>query len=206
MASVNDEYKKCSKCELFKPLLDFYKRSDKKHLYQSHCILCVRSNNITSSKKHFERLSSQQKGYNKINREKRILYSKLYNQKNREKRREKDKERYRIDIEFRLTQNLRTRIRLALKRNSKSHSTNTLLGCDIPFLKDYLKSLFTLGMSWDNYGEWQVDHIKPCAKFDLIKEENQLKCFNYKNLQPLWALDNLIKKDKYINEKEVCHR
>ena len=52
-------------------------------------------------------------------------------------------------------------------------------------------------MSWNNYGEWHVDHIKPCAKFDLSEEEQQKKCFNYKNLQPLWGEDNLKKGDKY---------
>jgi hypothetical protein len=68
----------------------------------------------------------------------------------------------------------------------------------------HIQSLFKDGMSWDNYGDWQVDHIIPCAAFDLSNIDNQLICFNYKNLQPLWAIDNLIKKDKI--EKEVYHR
>ena len=51
---------------------------------------------------------------------------------------------------------------------------------------------------WDNYGEWHIDHIKPCAKFDLTKLEDQKKCFNYTNLQPLWAIDNYKKRDKIL--------
>ncbi|GAF80419.1 unnamed protein product, partial [marine sediment metagenome] len=39
-------------------------------------------------------------------------------------------------------------------------------------------------------------HINPCAKFDLSKPEEQQKCFNYKNLQPLWAKDNIRKSSK----------
>ncbi len=54
-------------------------------------------------------------------------------------------------------------------------------------------------MSWENYGKWHVDHILPCASFDLGKPEEQFKCFNYKNLQPLWATDNLKKQAKILN-------
>ena len=48
-------------------------------------------------------------------------------------------------------------------------------------------------MSWDNYGLWHIDHRVPCVKFDLSKPIEQQKCFNFKNLQPLWAIDNLKK-------------
>lgn len=65
-------------------------------------------------------------------------------------------------------------------------------------------------MTWDNHGrgcngkgleEWHIDHIKPCASFDLSKSKEQLKCFNYKNLQPLWAEDNLSKGSKQIKQR-----
>jgi desulfoferrodoxin (superoxide reductase-like protein) len=63
-----------------------------------------------------------------------------------------------------------------------------------------LEKQFKLGMNWDNYGRsgWHIDHIKPCASFDLTKKEEQLKCFHYTNLQPLWARENLIKSDKIL--------
>jgi hypothetical protein len=53
-------------------------------------------------------------------------------------------------------------------------------------------------MSWDNYGKygWHIDHIKPCSSFDLSDRKQLLECFNYRNLQPLWALDNLKKGSK----------
>jgi hypothetical protein len=51
-------------------------------------------------------------------------------------------------------------------------------------------------MNWENQGEWHIDHILPCASFDLTKEEEQRKCFHYTNLQPLWAKDNMIKGSK----------
>jgi hypothetical protein len=52
-------------------------------------------------------------------------------------------------------------------------------------------------MKWDNYGEWHIDHIKTCASFDLSKSEEQHNCFHYSNLQPLWAIDNFRKHDKF---------
>ena len=54
-------------------------------------------------------------------------------------------------------------------------------------------------MTWKNYGEWHIDHIKPCSKFNLTDEEEQKKCFNYKNLQPLWASENTSKGAKWEN-------
>ena len=72
-------------------------------------------------------------------------------------------------------------------------------------LKQYLEKQFTKGMSWDNYGNpngdhtscWHIDHIKPCASFDLTQEDQQKECFHYTNLQPLWAIDNLKKGGKF---------
>lgn len=71
-----------------------------------------------------------------------------------------------------------------------------LIGCEIDYLLYHIQEQFNPGMTWDNYGDWHIDHIKPCANFDLSKPEEQRKCFNYTNLQPLWAEENLIKGKK----------
>lgn len=52
-------------------------------------------------------------------------------------------------------------------------------------------------MTWQNYGQWHVDHIRPCASFDLSKPEEQRACFHYANLQPLWGEENLRKTSHY---------
>lgn len=203
---IDSNTKICTICLTPMPTSNFYVRSDKKHLLHSRCKKCVCIANKRSSELHKERHVTQQKKYHQKNRDKRVAYAKKYHKTiYKEIRRERDKIRRKEDVTFRLSHNIRTRIRMALKRNSKSSNTNKLIGCDIPFLKTYIASLFTEGMTWDNYGEWQIDHIKPCSKFDLSKKDEQLLCFNFKNLQPLWALDNLIKKNKF-KEKEVCHR
>ena len=75
-----------------------------------------------------------------------------------------------------------------------------LIGCSISDLVKHLENQFIEGMSWKNYGKWHIDHIRPCASFNLLNEDEQRACFHYSNLQPLWAIDNLKKKDKLIND------
>lgn len=101
------------------------------------------------------------------------------------------------DPHFKLKQQLSHRIYLALKGKVKSKRTKDLIGCTIEELWVYLEKLFKPGMNKKNYGKWHVDHIRPCASFDLTKPEEQAKCFHHTNLQPLWAKENIFKSDKY---------
>jgi len=118
------------------------------------------------------------------------------------------------DINFKIKSNLRKRLShlLRLSLVAKTEQTMSLLGCSIVYLKNHLESKFTQGMSFDNYGDWHIDHIVPCNSFDLTILENREKCFHYSNLQPLWAVDNFIKGSKIINDEgsregyEVCKR
>jgi hypothetical protein len=108
--------------------------------------------------------------------------------------------KYRNILKNKVKSNLRYRCWSVLKGISKSESTLKLLGCSLNHLIKHLESKFNSGMSWKNYGYygWHIDHIKPCASFDLSKPSEQRKCFHYSNLQPLWAKDNLSKNDKVI--------
>jgi hypothetical protein len=98
-------------------------------------------------------------------------------------------------MEYRLGMRLRNRLRSALKTGQKVGSAVRDLGCSTPELKLYLESKFQPGMTWDNYGQWHIDHIKPLAKFDLTDRKQLLQACHYTNLQPLWAGDNLRKGD-----------
>lgn len=104
-----------------------------------------------------------------------------------------EKKRCDTNIEYRITRRLRSRVYNALKGNVKSDKTINLIGCSIEKLMIHIESQFDDGMNWGNYGEWHIDHIKPCASFDLTDVDQQKQCFNYKNLQPLWAFDNMSK-------------
>jgi len=88
---------------------------------------------------------------------------------------------------------LRLRLYHALNHNFKSGSAVRDLGCSISGLKLHLESKFQPDMTWDNYGEWHIDHIKPLSKFDLTDRDQLLEACHYTNLQPLWAEENLKK-------------
>ncbi len=68
-----------------------------------------------------------------------------------------------------------------------------MIGCNRAFLRKHLEKNFKEGMSWDNYAEWQVDHVVGICNWDLRDRQQRMKCFNYINLQPLWWRENLEK-------------
>jgi hypothetical protein len=105
------------------------------------------------------------------------------------------KERYYSDPRERIRRSVsNTFARIA---TNKPTNTEALLGCSTQEAVQYIESLFLDGMSWDNYGEWHIDHIRPVASIDpKNKEDLQLIC-DIKNLQPLWANDNLTKSAWY---------
>lgn len=85
----------------------------------------------------------------------------------------------------------------ALKGASKALKPMEYLGCSALELREHLEDQFTDGMTWENYGEWEIDHVRPCASFDFTKEEDIHACFHFTNTQPLWRADNRRKKDKW---------
>lgn len=105
---------------------------------------------------------------------------------------------YAKDPYFRLYSSIRTRINKAIKNNIKCKRTIDLLGIDVKGLWKHLKSKFKPGMTKENHGFWHIDHIIPCASFNLKDPKQQTKCFHYTNLQPLWAKENLSKGAKIL--------
>lgn len=152
-------------------------------------------------KKYLKNYKYDRNKYSKKYRKEHILKIKLdkkiYRQKNKNKLAIYMKN-YRKSINHKIKNQLICRIWHVLKGINKSDSTMKLVGCSIDKLKKYLESKFKSGMTWKNYGKWHIDHIKPCASFNLSKPSEQRKCFNYKNLQPLWAEDNWSKNCKVL--------
>lgn len=93
----------------------------------------------------------------------------------------------------RLIRAVRCRIWKLARTWKSSRSTTSLLGCDPEQFKDWLESKFLPGMSWSNYGQWEIDHVRPCASFDLTDNEQAAQCFHYTNTQPMWRTDNRTK-------------
>jgi len=101
-----------------------------------------------------------------------------------------------------MVKNIRSQIIHVLMGRKKAAPTLELLGCETAGeLRDIIESQLTPGMSWNNYGEWQIDHIRPCASFDLSDPEQQRECFHHTNLQPLWAFDNISKNSTYNGKR-----
>lgn len=105
------------------------------------------------------------------------------------------RERYKNDVQFKLARLISDRLSKAAKKNTRLSGTLKYLGCSLQELKEHLSSKFTQGMSWDNHGEWHIDHIVPLASADLMNENDLRRVCHYTNLQPLWAADNIRKHD-----------
>lgn len=173
----------------------------------------VRKRTIT--KNHSQRLQDTQEWKSK-NKTAVAIYNKAWHAKNTERAKvlnakwyaqnmpavkAKKTARYQSDPQFKIKVNLRSRIYTVLKRRMllgyKSQSTMKLVGCSIDELMQHIESQFLPGMSWENHGDWHIDHKRPCASFDLTDPEQQKECFHYKNLQPLWKADNIRKSDRW---------
>lgn len=102
------------------------------------------------------------------------------------------------DPHYRLAKACRARIWKKLNGDKQGKRTCELIGCSDEQLANHLESQFEPWMSWYNYGsEWHVDHIKPCAAFDLSIESERLACFHYTNLRPLRSIDNWTKNSRF---------
>lgn len=122
--------------------------------------------------------------------------------------------KYRLCPEFTINERLRRQIkkvgtndgiadliRQALKRNGESSKVEILLGYSISDLRVHIERQFTKGMNWNKLmkGEIHIDHIIPKAVFDLSDYDQWRVCWDLPNLRPMWAKDNLKKRDKVLN-------
>jgi len=213
------------------PLSEFNKAKNGKYGVRSICRECQNCDGAEYSSTNKERLRQKAKHYRLNNKEKtkkyresikhkateyRIEYYKLnkeelkkynseYREHNKDKRNNREKIRRSTDPVYNLSCILRATTIKNIKRGSgkKAYSTEKLLGCTIEECRNHLESLFQEGMTWENHGThgWHIDHIRPCASFDLTDPEQQKQCFNYNNLQPLWAIDNIRKSNKWDKNK-----
>ena len=101
------------------------------------------------------------------------------------------------DPSIRLVEAMRARLWAALKG-----ATDGALFSRLDYSRDelvsHLEAQFVDGMTWGNYGQWHVDHIKPCAAFDHSDSEQFAECWGLSNLRPLWGGDNISKGAKYV--------
>lgn len=205
----NEIYKFCCKCSQHKKLDEFHdnynkKKKQSKYNKASYCKICA---NIWYKERYIRERNKRiekQRIYNKTEQCKLNAKKRRQIPQNREKAYQWFKHRRKTNPAFKLSCNLRSRIWDALNGKAKSAKTMELLGCTVDEFVKYIESKWESGMNWNNYGYsgWHVDHIKPCAAFDLTQEEEQYKCFHYSNMQPKWAHENFIKNSFYEGEKQ----
>ena len=159
----------------------------------------VSVNNKACRRRYLEARRAKDREYYQAHRAERLLQMKTYREAHPEIGRAL-KAKYRATNPLiNLKDQLRRRVLGALARvkAEKSGRTFELIGCTPQFLKDHLESQFKPGMSWAQRNLWHIDHRIPCARFDLTDPKQQRACFHYKNLQPLWATENLRKGSRY---------
>jgi hypothetical protein len=147
---------------------------------------------------HREEYLEYAKSYYKSNKTEINTYGKSWQEKNKDRLNAYSRQYGSIPTN-KLKRGLRSRISTILrkKRTPKNTHSLELLGVCIPFYKFYLEQKFQAGMTWDNYGKWHIDHIRPCNSFDLTDPEQLKQCFRFDNTQPLWAFENLSKSDSW---------
>ena len=138
-----------------------------------------------------------------------LEYHKQYYQKNREiivkKKMNYKRERRKADPLYRLKDNIGSLIRQSLSKGgySKKSRTHEILGCTYEEYYQHIESQFTDGMSWERMSEIHIDHRLPLAAANT--EAELLALNHYRNLQPMWAVDNIAKSDSYCPKELAAY-
>ena len=157
--------------------------------------------------KNKETLKEYVKTWYENNKEHRKEYLKEYREKNIDKirqiKRDYERNRKARDPLYKLINNFRTAIYQVLKENNinKNGHYFEILKYTPDDLILHLETKFTDGMTWDNYGEWHVDHIKPISSYIILEigDDEFMNCWSLSNLQPLWGKENISKSNKLFN-------
>jgi len=176
----------CTKCKNDYSLDGYYKSKHPSHKngHTFPCKICQKTQNKNkyNGNYHKDRLAN-------LSPEKKAIRTQKLTERARERRK---------DPLVRLKESIRVRIYNGLK-DGKDRSTEQYLGCNISDYTLYLESKFTSEMSWDNYGTyWEIDHIKPICKFNLLDEQEMYLCFHFENTQPLSKTENREKSGTYL--------
>jgi len=194
--------KTCRGCGESKLLSEYYKQKGGKYGRESECKLCreAKKKAYRQSEAGKAKINAYQKAYRQTEAGKAGI--KAYRQSEAGKAYKKaynkawHKNRRRTDPVYKLQCNLRSGFGNWIKGHTKTCKTEQYVCCTYKELLDHLESQFEEGMTWENHGQWQIDHFKAQSRFDPTIEEEAFKCWHYTNLQPMWAEINNSWKDK----------
>lgn len=200
--------KKCKICNINKDINEFDKRTYKRKksneiviCFINTCKECRRLKDIQYNKNNKEKRDSYNREYGLSNKEKISLNKREYYLNNRQKIRDSKriymKKRRSEDPLFKLKDSIIGLIYHSIRKQGykKNSKTQNILGCTYEIFKSFIEDKFQDGMSWENKGEWHLDHIIPISSATNEKEVYELN--HYTNFQPLWSIDNLMKSNKF---------
>jgi hypothetical protein len=176
LKDINEYIKKCGMCKSCRTIHRKEYREKNKEKFKE------------KDKKHYEKYKDekrkQQAEYYKQNKTDIQNKRKIYRENNIEKHREKCREYYHSNLNRRLALICRNRIRREIKSGKKYLE---YLGCTIDNLKNWFEYNFNLdNLTWDDYNKlWEIDHVIPCATFNMQSNDDVYKCFNWKNTKPV---------------------
>ena len=191
------EEKHCGGCDTWQTLKAYgkYKRT-----WDNLKALCKTCCNAKAKKRHRELYQTEE------GRERRRAQTRKSHKKRRlnGKHNAYERKRNKEDPVYRTKHIMRCRIwhcfnKYGVKKTAK---TSELMGCSAEFLNAHLEKYFTDDMSWENRGEWHIDHVVPCCAFGATIEEQKILHW-YDNLRPMLAKDNLIKNGTYKKEDKI---
>jgi hypothetical protein len=194
------EFKKCTKCKIEKNINSFCKKKASKDGLNSWCVNCAVKYN-RERKDYFNALD--------ILRNEKTHYRNNYNKEyykdevNLKRKRKQDRDKYKNDINNRLSRIIKSVICRLFKGQKQGRKLEILLGYNIEDLRKNIAFKFTPKMTWENHGEWEIDHIKPVSSFKAtnLDHEDFKKCWDLNNLQPLWKTTRVIEGIKYIGNR-----
>ena len=154
--------------------------------------------------KNKEKLSIKHRLWYEDNKDKWNTYIKEYRENNVDKirqiKRDYERNRKATDPLYKLISNFRTAIYQVLKESNveKNKHYFDILQYTPEQLITHLELQFKDTMSWDNYGEWHVDHKLPITHFNIVEmgDDEFIKCWSLDNLQPMWGVENIRKSNK----------
>lgn len=195
---ISNGYSWCNKCESVHPISEFGKDKSNAYGFESICKECrrilaeqrridnpdrVREVRRNHRNKFADKYRSAKSEWVKENKDRVNLYR---------------RERFNSSPTNRMQIICRSMVRRMFKTTGikKCYKTQEVLGYSADQLKTHIESLFTEGMSWENYGQWHIDHIVPISSAKTLFDGIQLSQLS--NLRPLWAAENLAKGCKLI--------
>jgi hypothetical protein len=203
IVSKDTELKKCNSCKQIMPISEFtfrkYSQKGKKYQrYDTHCKICFRVYRSKFPSREKNTKSKYDTEYTKNNKEKVKKRHSIYYAKNKDVIHQKRRKYYQNHPDKKIALYCRKRVADLFK---SGRDFPNLIGCDTEFLYNWFTFLLVDNptMTMENHGTyWHIDHVIPCAKWDMYDEEQKKKCFHWTNLAPLEASENISKSNKII--------